>query len=423
MRRVISQVVQELGMTSIFVANATDMRDGNARKAFVQSLHGDSELIAVIDLTTASSPGYLLLIDDLERLYGSRLRSIALVDKVFEGLISLLFSRGVGTVLVKPLLSMDLQTRLVGMFQPVTGVDALIAAGRAKLADLQIDEALALSNALPDERGKMHHIALFRGDIQFGLQNYRAAGRQFLMAYLAEPCSFQALMGLARVLRARGRLRGELYWLRKFQRINSLDFDNLIRLGEICLSLDRAEDARKWLDSSVLIARRLLPAQCIFDHQYRVIMSCAERGGLSLARVYADQALRDGNVGKEALVKIAMLRMTRFRDMDGACSIFRLLAVREERAQESRDWNFWATALYNAALCHHARHKDERIFKDRIGVRRACDDILKILEEMPEFGVDDPLVTKNIITIASNPLQPNHALKDLLRKQKRTDNG
>lgn len=124
-------------------------------------------------------------------------------------------------------------------------------------------------------------------------------------------------------------------------------------------------------------------------------------------------------MSRDALVKIAMLRMTRLRDMDGACSIFRLLAVREEKRMDNRDKDFWATALYNAALCHHARHKDERIFKDRIGIRRACDDILKILEEMPRFGIDDPKVNKNIITIGTNALQPNRALEDLLRSQQR----
>lgn len=419
MRKTISQAVSELGLSSILLLKPEELNIEKLRKSLWESFDPHSEMVAIFDFTSSSSPIYYPLLDEFHEMYGDRLKVIALVDKSYQGLVSLLFSKGAKAVFVKPLFPNELKSRIMSLFAQPSDVDKIVAFGRSKLAQNLVQEAVSVADKIMTDCSLTHQTLLFCGDAYLEAGRLRQAGRCYIQAFKDEQLSFQAFASLAKLCQNANKPRGELFWLKKFFEINSLDYKILLRMGESCLILGKNAEAKAYFERSIQIARKLLPKDQLSEHMFGIASLCAGRNVLDLAREFSTLSLRDGNVGKDLLIKIAYFRMKRLEDLDGAGDIFRLLAVREEKRFDSMDKDFWSTALYNAAMCYHAVHKDEKILHKKYVIKRACDFILVILLELPEFGLNDPKINANILTIASNPLQPNNELEKILRGQGR----
>jgi tetratricopeptide (TPR) repeat protein len=415
-RKSITGITTELGLGPLVQVVAEDFREPKAQKNFISSLLNVRQLLLVMDFNNENSPSYFHLLDTLYEQYRERLRVVAIVDKAYQGLISLLYARGARAVLIKPFMPRDLGTRIMSVFAEPSVLERLIDIGRECLDKGESARALAICRKIESEYEHTHQSLLFCGDVQLALGEYRKAGRYFMLGFRDEQLSFQAYARLAKLCAATGRRRGEIFWLTKFAQINTLDYTNYIRIGELFLAQNRESEAREYFTRSINAARKITSEERTSGLIFDIAGVCVDNASVDMSREYSTQLLRYGNVDKTLLSEVAFFRMNRLNDPDGACSIYSLLAVREEKRGAKMDVHFWSTALYNAAVCHHTAYGDQRMIRQKNRSKRASDYILDIFSLNPDFGRDDPNVTANIAAIAANPLQQNIQLTTLLAR-------
>lgn len=415
-RKSITGITTELGLSPLVHAFSDDLREPKIQKNFIGSLEGSKQLLLIMDFNNENSPAYFHLLDTLYEQYREGLRVVAIVDKAYQGLISLLYARGARAVLVKPFTPKDLKTRIVSVFAEPTVLERLVEVGRDCLEKQEYPRAKAICRKIETEYEQTHQSLLFCGDVYLALGEYRKAGRYYMLGFKDEQLSFQAYESLAKLCAVTNRKRGEIFWLKKFAQINTLDYSNFTRIGELCLAQNKADEAREFFTKSINAARKITSDDRISDVIFNIANVCVDKESLNMSKEYATLLLRNGNVDKTLLSEVAYFRMNKLSDPDGACSIYALLAVREEKRGAKMDVNFWSTALYNAAICHHTAYGDQKMIKQKHKSKRASDYLLEILDVNPDFGKDDPNVSANIIAIATNPLQQNIPLTVLLTK-------
>ncbi|GAB6112895.1 hypothetical protein [Desulfomicrobium salsuginis] len=415
-RKSITGITAELGLTPLVHIASDDFREPKVQKSFLSFLADARELLLIMDFNNENSPSYFHLLDTLYDQYRERLKVVAIVDKAYQGLISLLYARGARAVLVKPFMPKDLKARVVSVFAEPTVLERLVEAGRECLEKGELARAQAICRKIEAEYEHTHQSLLYCGDVQLALGEHRNAGRYYIRGFRDEQLSFQAYASLAKLCAATKRTRGEIFWLKKFAQINTLDYTNFIRIGELCLAQNRGEEAREFFAKSISAARKITSEERTSGVIFEIANTCVDNESLDMSREYATLLLRNGNVDKTLLSEVAYFRMNRLGDPDGACGIYSLLAVREEKRGAKMDVGFWSTALYNAAICHHTAYGDRKMIRQRHTSKRASDYILEILSVNPDFGKDDPVVSANITAIATNPLQQNIPLATLLVK-------
>ena len=415
-RKSIASIVGELGLSPLVQLVTDDFREPKVQKNFSSSLEEVHEALLIMDFNNENSAVYFHLLDDLYSNYHGKLKVVAIVDKAYQGLISLLYARGARAVLIKPFTPKDLKCRIASIFAEPSFLDRLIELGRQCLEQKEYHRASAIARKIVSEFEHTHQSLLYCGDVHLALGEYRKAGHFYVLGLRDEQLSFQAYERLAGLCAATGRKRGEIYWLRRFARINTLDYTNFTKIGELCLSLDRGEDAREYFSKSVNAARKITSEERVSKLVFGIASTCAENEAYEMSREYSTALLRNGNVDKTLLSEVAYFRMNKLDDPDGACGIYALLAVREEKRGAKMDVDFWSTALYNAAVSHHIAHGQTRMIKQKNTSKRASDYIFDILSVNPDFGKDDPAIAANIEAIAENPLQQNIQLNTLLAK-------
>jgi len=415
-RKTITSIVNELGLSPLVLVATDDFREPKNQKNFINSLEECKELLLVMDFNNENSAVYFHLLDDLYTKYQEKLKTIAIVDKAYHGLISLLYARGARAVLIKPFMPNDLKFRLISFFAEVSVLDRLIELGKECLEKKEHGKALAICRKIESEYEQTHQSLLFCGDVHLELGEYRKAGRYYMRGFQDEQLSFQAYASLAKLCAVTRRTRGEIFWLKKFAQINTLDYTNFERIGELCLLRNKKDEAKEFFGKSMNAARKITSEDRVSRLVIDIANVCVDHKSVEMSKEYATMALRNGNVDKTLLSEIAYFRMNKLNDADGACSIYSLLAVREEKRGAKMDVDFWSTALYNAAICHHLAHGKLKIIKQKNSSKRASDYIFEILSVKPDFGKDDPSINENIIAIASNPLQQNNPLSVLLAK-------
>jgi tetratricopeptide (TPR) repeat protein len=415
-RKSITAITSELGLGPLVHVVSDDFREAKALKTFIASLADVRQLLLIMDFNNENSPSYFHLLDTIYDQFRERLRVVAIVDKAYQGLISLLYARGARAVLIKPFMPRDLGTRVMSVFAEPSVLERLMDIGRECLDRGELARALAVCRKIESEYEHTHQSLLFCGDVHLALGEHRKAGRYYMLGFRDEQLSFQAYASLARLCAATGRRRGEIFWLTKFAQINTLDYTNYIRIGELFLAQGRQEEAREYFDRSINAARKITSEERTSGLIFGIAGVCVDNASVDMSREYSTQLLRYGNVDKTLLSEVAYFRMNRLNDPDGACSIYSLLAVREEKRGAKMDVHFWSTALYNAAVCHHTAYGEQKMIKQKNRSKRASDYIFDILEVNPDFGKDDPNVTANIAAIAANPLQQNIPLATLLSR-------
>jgi tetratricopeptide (TPR) repeat protein len=415
-RKSITGIVHELGLSPLALVSTDDFREPKIQKNFIASLAEYHELLLIMDFNNETSAVYYHLLDSLYSQYQGKLRLVAIIDKAYQGLISLLYARGARVVMLKPFAPRELKSRIAMLFAGPSFLDRLIELGRECLERKEHAKAQAICRKIAEECEQTHQSLLFCGDVHLALGEYRQAGRHYMLGLRDEQLSFQAYARLARLCAATGRTRGEIFWLRKFAQINTLDYTNFMRIGELCLSRNMEGDAREYFARAVSAARRITSEERVSDLVFEIANACADGGAVDMSREYSTALLRHGNVDKTLLSEVARFRVNRLDDPDGASGIYALLAVREEKRGDRMDVDFWSTALYNAAVCPHLAHGHEKMIRVRNGSRRACDYILEILSRNPDFGKDAPVVMANIGRIADNPLQQSVQLSTLLSR-------
>ena len=415
-RKSITGITGELGLTPLVHVASDDFREPKVQKAFSSFVADSRELLLIMDFNNENSPSYFHLLDTLYEEYRERLKVVAIVDKAYQGLISLLYARGARAVLVKPFMPKDLKARVLSVFSDPSILERLVDVGRECLAKGELAKAQAICRKIEAEYEHTHQSLLFCGDVQLALGEYRRAGRYYMLGFRDEQLSFQAYESLARLCAVTGRKRGEIFWLKKFAQINTLDYTNFIRIGELCLAQDKKDEAREFFARSINAARKITSEERTSGVIFEIANACVDKESVDMSREYSTLLLRNGNVDKTLLSEVAYFRMNKLNDPDGACSIYSLLAVREEKRGSKMDVDFWSTALYNAAICHHTAYADKKMIKQRHSSKRASDYLLDILEVNPDFGKDDPNIIANIEAIAANPLQQNIQLTALLAK-------
>jgi tetratricopeptide (TPR) repeat protein len=415
-RKSIASIVSELGLSPLARIVTDDFREPKVQRNFFNSLEEIHELLLVMDFNNENSAVYFHLLDDLYSQYHGKLKVVAIVDKAYQGLISLLYARGARAVLIKPFTPKDLKSRISTIFADPSSVDRLIELGRECLAEKEYAKAAAICRKISTEYEHTHQSLLYCGDVHLALGEYRKAGHYYVLGLKDEQLSFQAYERLAGLCAATGRTRGEIYWLRRFARINTLDYTNFTKIGELSLFLQREDDAREYFSKSISAARKISSEERVSSLVFNIANACADNNSIEMSKEYSTAVLRNGNVDKTLLSEIAYFRMNKLNDPDGACGIYALLAVREEKRGAKMDVDFWSTALYNAALCHHIAHGQTKMIKQRNTPKRASDYLLDILNVNPDFGKDDPNIVANIDAIAANPLQQNIQLTALLTK-------
>jgi tetratricopeptide (TPR) repeat protein len=415
-RKSIVSIVGELGLSPLVQVVTDDFREPKIQKSFSASLGEIHEMLLIMDFNNENSAVYFHLLDDLYSNYHGKLNVVAIVDKAYQGLISLLYARGARAVLIKPFAPKDLKSRIASIFTDPPFTERLIELGRECLARKEYARASAICRKIAEEYEHTHQSLLYCGDVHLALGEYRTAGRFYMLGLRDEQLSFQAYERLASLCAATGRKRGEIYWLRKFARINTLDYTNFTRIGELCLSLEREDEAREHFSRSISAARKITSEDRVSKLVFGIANTCVDKDFIGMSREYSTALLRNGNVDKTLLSEVAYFRMNKLNDPDGACGIYALLAVREEKRGAKMDVDFWSTALYNAAVCHHIAHGQSKMIRHRNSPKRASDYIFDILSVNPDFGKDDPAIAANIEAIAANPLQQNIQLATLLAK-------
>jgi len=415
-RKTITSIVNELGLSPRVLVATDDFREPKNQKNFINSLEEYKELLLIMDFNNENSAVYFHLLDDLYAKYQDRLKTIAIVDKAYHGLISLLYARGAQAVLIKPFTPNDLKFRIMSLFAEVSVLDRLIDLGRECLEKKEHGKALAICQKIESEYEQTHQALLFCGDVHLALGEYRKAGRYYMRGFQDEQLSFQAYASLAKLCSVTKRTRGEIFWLKKFAQINTLDYTNYIKIGELCLLQNKEGDAKEFFNKSINAARKIASEDRVSSLIFDIANVCVENESLEMSKEYSTIVLRNGNVDKTLLSEAAYFRMNKLNDPDGACGIYALLAVREEKRNTKMDVAFWSTALYNAAICHHVAYANQKMIKQKNSPKRASDYIFEILSVNPDFGKDDPNINANIIAIAGNPLQPNISLNSLLTK-------
>ena len=415
-RKTITTLVNELGLYGLVYLATDDYREAKAHKNFINSLEEYKELVLIIDFNNENSAVYFHLLDEIYGKYQDKLKVIAIVDKAYQGLISLLYARGARAVLIKPFMPNDLKSRIMSLFAEASILERLIEVGKGCLEKKEHAKALAICQKIASEYEQTHQALLFCGDVHLALGEYRKAGRYYMRGFQDEQLSFQAYASLAKLCAVTKRTRGEIFWLKKFAQINTLDYTNFEKIGELCLSLNQEDEAKEFFGKSISAARKITSEDRMSSLIIDIANVCIEHKSVEMSKEYATIALRNGNVDKSLLSEIAYFRMNKLNDADGACSIYSLLAVREEKRSAKMDVDFWSTALYNAAICHHIAHGKLKMIKQKNSSKRASDFILDILSVNPDFGKNDPSINENIIAIASNPLQQNNPLSALLTR-------
>lgn len=415
-RKSITGITTELGLTPLVDIASDDFREPKIQKNFLNSLEGARELLMIMDFNNENSPSYFHLLDTLYEQYRERLKVVAIVDKAYQGLISLLYARGARAVLIKPFMPKDLKARIMAVFAEPTVLERLVEVGRDCLEKGELARAQAICRKIESEYEHSHQSLLFCGDVHLALGEFRNAGRYYMRGFKDEQLSFQAYASLAKLCAATKRTRGEIFWLKKFAQINTLDYTNFAKIGELCLSQNKEEDAKEFFTKSISAARRITSEDRTSGVIFEIANKCVENEAVDLSKEYSTLVLRNGNVDKTLLSEVAYFRMNKLGDADGACGIYSLLAVREEKRGSKMDVDFWSTALYNAAICHHTAYGDQKMIKQKHTSKRASDYILEILSVNPDFGKDDPTVAANIMAIATNPLQQNIPLTTLLTR-------
>lgn len=415
-RKSITGITTEIGLAPLVHVVPEDFREPKAQKNFLAFLAGAKELLLIIDFNNENSPSYFHLLDTIYDQYRERLKVVAIVDKAYQGLISLLYARGARAVLVKPFMPKDLRTRIMSVFAEPTVLERLVEAGRECLEKDELARAQAVCRKIEAEYEHTHQSLLFCGDVQLALGEYRNAGRYYMRGFKDEQLSFQAYASLAKLCAATGRTRGQIFWLKKFAQINTLDYTNFVKIGELCLAQNKDEEAREFFTKSISAARKITSEDRTSGVIFEIANRCVENRTLDMSKEYSTLLLRNGNVDKTLLSEVAHFRMNKLGDPDGACGIYSLLAVREEKRGAKMDVEFWSTALYNAAICHHTAYGDQKMIKQKHMSKRASDYILELLSVNPDYGRDDPNVSANIAAIAANPLQQNIPLTSLLTK-------
>ncbi|WP_043810812.1 tetratricopeptide repeat protein [Desulfomicrobium baculatum] len=415
-RKTITTMVNELGLSAYVILVTDDFRESKAHKNFINSLEEYKELLLILDFNNENSAVYFHLLDDIYVKYQDKLKAIAIVDKAYHGLISLLYARGTRAVLIKPFMPNDLKSRIMSLFAEASILDRLIEFGKGCLEKQEHGKALAICQKIAAEYEQTHPALLFCGDVHLALGEYRKAGRCYIRGLQDEQLSFQAYASLAKLCSVTKRKRGEIFWLKKFAQINTLDYTNFEKIGDLCLSLNKEDEAKEFFGKSIYAARKITSEDRVSSLIVDIANVCVDHKSVEMSKEYVTIALRNGHVDKTLLSEIAYFRMNKLSDPDGACSIYSLLAVREEKRSTKMDVDFWSTALYNAAICHHIAHGKLKMIKQKNSPKRASDYIFEILSVNPDFGKDDPSINENIISIASNPLQQNNALSALLFK-------
>lgn len=418
-RKSIISVIDEIGLSRVTSVVPDDFNYESVRKDFFSSLGASKDLLVIMDITSENSASYFRVLDELYSKYQERLKVVAIVDMAYQGLISLLFARGAKVVMVKPFSPKDLKLKVMSIFSRLSPNDKLVESGRGYLEQNDSNAAFMCCEKIMETGSHSHNTLLFCGDVYLSLGEFQVAAKFFLMALKAEKMSFQAYACLAKLLRAKNKLKGELYWLRKFAKINTLDFNNFVKMGELNLKLGNDDDSKSCFDKALQVARKISHPTFISELTFNIASICAENNCIGLGKEYSSSLLKDGNVDKHILTKIAFFRMLKLNDLEGAANAFHLLAVREERRYNNIDLESWSSALYNAAICHHIADRNKRIIKKKNGPKRASDVVLEILSMCPDFGKDNKQINSNIIAIASNPLQPNPALVVALRNDSR----
>jgi len=418
-RKTITSILGELGLSSLVHSAPDDFREPKVQKAFFSAVEESQELVLIMDFNSETGPVYFHLLDDVHARFKEKLKVVAIVDKAYQGLISLLYARGAKGVLIKPFMPKDLAARVMSIFAAPSLLDKLIEYGRECLRQQDHEKAAAISRKIIAEFDHTHQSLLYCGDVALALGEYRDAGRFYILGFKDEQLSFQAYARLANLCSVTNRVRGEIYWLKKFAKINTLDFSNFIKIGELCLQQDKKDEAKEFFSKSLAAARKISSDEHVSDLVFNIANVCVDNDTVEMAKDYATALLRNGNVDKTLLSEVAYFRMNKLQDPDGACSIYCLLAVREEKRNTKMDVDFWSTALYNAAVCHHLAYGNQKIIKQKNSPKRASDYILEILNLNPDFGKDDPKINENIVAIASNPLQQNIPLTTLLTRLER----
>lgn len=415
-RKTITTMVNELGLSPLALLVTDDFREVKAHKNFINSLEEYKELLLIIDFNNENSAVYFHLLDSIYAKYQDKLKTIAIVDKAYQGLISLLYARGARAVLIKPFMPNDLKSRIMSVFAETTILERLIEVGKGCLETKEYGKALAICQKIASEYEQTHQALLFCGDVHLALGEYRKAGRYYMRGFQDEQLSFQAYASLAKLCSVTKRTRGEIFWLKKFAQINTLDYTNYLKIGELCLLRNKEGDAKEFFNKSINAARKIASEDRVSSLIFDIANVCVENESLEMSKEYSTIALRNGNVDKTLLSEAAYFRMNKLNDPDGACGIYALLAVREEKRNTKMDVAFWSTALYNAAICHHVGYGNQKMIKQKNSPKRASDYIFEILSVNPDFGKDDPNINANIIAIAGNPLQQNIPLNSLLTK-------
>ena len=415
-RKSMTGIVNELGLSPLVHVATEDFSAPKVQKNFIDSMEECKELLLILDFTNDNSAGYFRLLEDIHGKYQEKLKVIAIVDKAYQGLISLLYARGARAVLVKPFAPKDLKTRILSLFADGTVVDRLVEIGRGCLQNREYDKALAICRRIESEYEPTHQSLLYCGDAHLEIGEYRKAGRYYMYGFKDEQLSFQAYACLAKLCSVTNRKRGEIFWLKKFAQINTLDYTNFTRIGELFLSQNNTEAAKEFFGKAIGAARKITSEDRVSNLVLGIANISADNGFVELSKDYLGAVLRNGNVDRALLSEVAYFRMNKLNDSDGACSIYSLLAVREEKRDSKMDVDFWSTALYNAAICHHMAYGGQKLIKQKNSPKRASDFIFEILNANPDFGKDDPRISANISAIAANHLQPNIPLTTLLAK-------
>lgn len=419
-RKSMTGILAELGLSPLVHVATEDFSAPKVQKNFIDSMEECKELLLILDFTNDNSVPYFRLLEDIHGKYRERLKVIAIVDKAYQGLISLLYARGARAVLVKPFAPKDLKARIMSLFADGTVVDRLVEIGKECLQRKEYDKALAICRRIESEYEPTHQSLLYCGDVHLEIGEYRKAGRYYMHGLKDEQLSFQAYACLAKLCAVTNKKRGEIFWLKKFAQINTLDYTNFTRIGELFLSQNNTEAVKEFFGKAIGAARKITSEDRVSSLVLGIANISADNGFVELSKDYLGAVLRNGNVDKALLSEVAYFRMNKLNDSDGACSIYSLLAVREEKRESKMDVDFWSTALYNAAIGHYMAYGGQKIIKQKNSPKRASDFIFEILNANPDFGKDDPRISANISAIAANPLQPNIPLNTLLAKLGRT---
>lgn len=175
-RKTITTMVNELGLSPLALLVTDDFREVKAQKNFINSLEEYKELLLIMDFNNENSAVYFHLLDSIYAKYQEKLKTIAIVDKAYQGLISLLYARGARAVLIKPFTPNDLKSRIMSVFAEASVLDRLIEVGKGCLEKKEHGKALAICQKIASEYEQTHQALLFCGDVHLALANTERPG-------------------------------------------------------------------------------------------------------------------------------------------------------------------------------------------------------------------------------------------------------